>query len=102
MSVPAKQRTTHALKHTIAQHNLFDARDTLSLEVFLHRNEIHLADAQVIGDFFHGLREVGGRLGRNVLEGGRYRIPLQGRAPSLCPATVPLTASASFNGICNR
>ena len=24
------------------------------------------------------------------------------RAPSLCPATVPLAASASFNGICNR
>ena len=24
------------------------------------------------------------------------------RAPSLCPATVSLTASASFNGICNR
>ena len=24
------------------------------------------------------------------------------RAPSLCPATVPLTASARLNGICNR
>ena len=24
------------------------------------------------------------------------------RAPSLCPATVPPTASASLNGICNR
>ena len=22
--------------------------------------------------------------------------------PSLCPATVPLTASANFNGVCNR
>ena len=25
-----------------------------------------------------------------------------GRYPSLCPATVPLKPSASFNGICNR
>ena len=30
-------------------------------------------------------------------KGGRYP-----RAPSLCPATVPLTPSARFNGICNR
>ena len=28
--------------------------------------------------------------------------PPSSRAPSLCPATVPLTASAGFNGICNR
>ena len=28
--------------------------------------------------------------------------PSPSRAPSLCPATVPLTPSASFNGICNR
>ena len=33
--------------------------------------------------------------------------PMQGdetatRAPSLCLATVPLEASAGFNGICNR
>ena len=28
--------------------------------------------------------------------------PPLSRAPSLCPATVPLTASASLNGICNR
>ena len=35
--------------------------------------------------------------GRDALEGGGgYPPPLQG------PATVPLTASPSFNGICNR
>ena len=28
--------------------------------------------------------------------------PAPSRAPSLCPATVSLTPSASFNGICNR
>ena len=28
--------------------------------------------------------------------------PPPSRAPSLCPATVPLTPSASFHGICNR
>ena len=28
--------------------------------------------------------------------------PSPSRAPSLCPATVPLTASASLNGFCNR
>ena len=28
--------------------------------------------------------------------------PPPSRTPSLCPATVPLTASAGFNGICNR
>ena len=28
--------------------------------------------------------------------------PPTSRAPSLCPATVPLTPSASFNGICHR
>ena len=33
--------------------------------------------------------------------GGRYPPP-PSRAPSLSPATVPLTARASFNGICNR
>ena len=38
----------------------------------------------------------GGCMGR----GGRSPPP--SRAPSLCPATVPLTASASLNGICNR
>ena len=31
----------------------------------------------------------------------RYPPP-PSRAPSLCPATVPLTPSASLNGICNR
>ena len=34
-------------------------------------------------------------------KGGRYPPPFS-RTPSLCPATVPLTPSASFNGICNR
>ena len=34
---------------------------------------------------------------------GRGEVPPPPfRAPSLCTATVPLTASASFNGICNR
>ena len=28
--------------------------------------------------------------------------PLPSTAPSLCPATVPLTPSASLNGVCNR
>ena len=28
--------------------------------------------------------------------------PPPSRAPSLCPATVTLTPSAGFNGICNR
>ena len=37
---------------------------------------------------------------RDALEGGGYPPP--SRAPSLCPATVPLTASVSFHGICNR
>ena len=32
---------------------------------------------------------------------GRHPPPAS-RAPSLCPATVPLTASASLNGSCNR
>ena len=32
-------------------------------------------------------------------KGGRYP---RSRAPSLCPATAPLTPSASLNGICNR
>ena len=47
---------------------------------------------------------------RDALVGGRLPPPPPGlvptpppsRAPSLCPATVSLTASASFNGICNR
>ena len=34
-------------------------------------------------------------------KGGRPPPP-PSRAPSLCPATVPLTPSAGFNGICNR
>ena len=41
--------------------------------------------------------------GRDALEGGQVRPPPPlSRAPSLCPATVPVTASASFNGIQNR
>ena len=34
--------------------------------------------------------------------GGRGGGLPPSRAPRLCPATVPLTASASVNGICNR
>ena len=34
-------------------------------------------------------------------KGGSPPPPLS-RAPSLCPATVSVTASASFNVICNR
>ena len=41
----------------------------------------------------------GGGGGRDALEGGE--VP-PSRAPGLCPATVPLTPSASLNGICNR
>ena len=37
-----------------------------------------------------------------ALEGGRGTPPPPSTAPSLCPATVPLTPSASLNGICNR
>ena len=36
----------------------------------------------------------------DALEAGE--VPPPSRAPSLCPATVSLTASASLNGICNR
>ena len=40
---------------------------------------------------------------RDALEGwGSYPPPPSSRAPSLRPATVPLTPSASLNGICNR
>ena len=38
---------------------------------------------------------------RDALEVGEPPPP-PCSAPSLCPARVPLTASASFNGICNR
>ena len=34
--------------------------------------------------------------------GGGGTPPSTRRAPSLCPATVSLTASAGFSGICNR
>ena len=37
----------------------------------------------------------------DALERGEVQ-PLPSRAPSLCPPTVPLMASSSFNGICNR
>ena len=37
---------------------------------------------------------------RGCMSRGRPLPPL--RAPSLCPATVLLTPSASLNGICNR
>ena len=39
---------------------------------------------------------------RDALEVGEVHPPSPSRAPSLRPATVPLTASASLNGICNR
>ena len=39
--------------------------------------------------------------GRDALEGGEVPCP-PFRAPSLCPATVSLTPSASLNGIRNR
>ena len=42
----------------------------------------------------------GGRAGMHS-KGGRYP-PSPSTAPSLCPATVPLTPSASLNGIRNR
>ena len=38
---------------------------------------------------------------RDALEGGEV-APTPSRAPSPCPATVSLTPSAAFNGICNR
>ena len=39
---------------------------------------------------------------QGCIVGGGYPLPPPSRAPSLCPATVPLTPSASLNGICNR
>ena len=42
----------------------------------------------------------GGGTPRDALEGGK--VPPPSRAPSLCPATVPLTPCASLKGICNR
>ena len=42
------------------------------------------------------------RWGAMHWKGGRNPPPPASRAPSLCPATVPLTPSAGFNGICNR
>ena len=49
---------------------------------------------------------LGGSPGRTAAQGQRRTglspPPPPSRAPSLCPATVHLTPSASFNGICNR
>ena len=64
------------------------------------------ADEQALGTSTDGIG--GGVTGsdgpppppRDALEGGR-ELP-SSRASSLCPATVPLTPSASFNGICTR
>ena len=39
---------------------------------------------------------------RDAWEGGGVTPPPPSREPCLCPAAVPLTASASLNGICNR
>ena len=57
-------------------------------------------------DFMKGQRpprigDVGGPCGAGIGKGGGNPPP-PSRAPSLCPATVPLTPSASLNGICNR
>ena len=43
-----------------------------------------------------------GGAGRDALEGGKVPPSPPSRAPSLCAATVSLTPSAGFNGICNR
>ena len=43
-----------------------------------------------------------GGVGGDALKRGGEEPRLPSRAPSLCPATVPLTASASLNGIGNR
>ena len=53
-------------------------------------------------DNHHSWPALAGADPRDALErgGGRGDPPL--RPPSLCPGTVSLTASASFNGICNR
>ena len=46
---------------------------------------------------------IGMGVGRDALEAGRGTPPpLPLRVPSLCPATVTVTPSASLNGICNR
>ena len=47
------------------------------------------------------LGTAGGGGGRDALEGKEVPPP-PSRAPSLCPATVSLTPSASFSGIGNR
>ena len=43
-----------------------------------------------------------GVCGKDAWEGGRAPPPPWRGPPSLRPATVPLTASANFHGICNR
>ena len=57
------------------------------------------------GDTFGGHKPVDGAA-RDILEerrgGGGVEVISPSRAPSLCPATVLLMASASFNGFCFR
>ena len=43
-----------------------------------------------------------GAWGQRCIGKGRTHPPPPSRAHSLCPATVPLTPSASLNGICYR
>ena len=52
----------------------------------------------LLGHFW--LHKLLGPSPRDALEGGE--VPPPSRAPSLCPTTVPLTPSASLNGICDR
>ena len=50
-----------------------------------------------------GTRHCGYGMSRDALEGGEVLPPPPpSMGPSRCPATVPLTASASFNGICKQ
>ena len=44
----------------------------------------------------------GGGAGQGCIGRAGGTPPPPSRAPSLCPATVSLTASASVNGTCNR
>ena len=71
--------------------------------------KFHFTSQGVRADFktlLKGLRN-GTFLMKRTLQGLRYRDALEGGGvppppPSLRPATVSLTASASVNGICNR
>ena len=49
-----------------------------------------------------GGHSTGGPAGGKGRAEMHWTPPPASRAPSLCPATVPLAASAGFNGICNR